>query len=95
VALRLDPHRSLAGLAAAAVALGGAALLAGPLGPHAESRPAVGFLIFLAPVAIDDTIDVCLSVSCFARCTFLSTSISLGAIHRRPANQHFIFDCSR
>jgi DMSO/TMAO reductase YedYZ molybdopterin-dependent catalytic subunit len=45
VALRLDPHRSLAGLAAAAVALGVAALLAVPLGPHADSRTAVGSVV--------------------------------------------------
>lgn len=49
----------------------------------------------MAPVAIDDTIDVCLSVSCFASCTSFSTSISLDAIKRRHANQLFIFDCSR
>ncbi len=45
MAPRLDPHRSLAGLAAAAVALGVAALLAIPLGPHADSRTAVGSVV--------------------------------------------------
>ncbi|MFL0284327.1 molybdopterin-dependent oxidoreductase [Mycobacterium sp. SMC-21] len=45
MALRLDPHRSLAGLAAAAVALGVAALLTIPLGPHADSRTAVGSVV--------------------------------------------------
>ncbi|RUP28945.1 MULTISPECIES: molybdopterin-dependent oxidoreductase [Mycolicibacterium] len=45
MAHRLDPHRSLAGLAAAAVALGAAALLAIPLGPHADSRTAVGSVV--------------------------------------------------
>ncbi|MHA7664834.1 molybdopterin-dependent oxidoreductase [Mycolicibacterium sp. HS_4_1] len=45
MALRLDPNRSLAGLAAAAVALGVAALLAVPFGPHADSRTAVGSVI--------------------------------------------------
>ncbi|OBA78009.1 oxidoreductase [Mycolicibacterium mucogenicum] len=45
MAHRLDPHRSLAGLAAAAVALGVAALLAIPLGPHADSRTAVGSVV--------------------------------------------------
>ncbi len=45
VALRLDPNRSLAGLAAAAVALGVAALLAIPFGPHADARTAVGSVV--------------------------------------------------
>ncbi|MUL45405.1 molybdopterin-dependent oxidoreductase [Mycobacterium sp. CBMA293] len=45
MAHRLDPHRSLAGLAAAAVALGVAALLAIPFGPHADSRTAIGSVV--------------------------------------------------
>ncbi|MDR3660271.1 MAG: molybdopterin-dependent oxidoreductase [Mycobacterium sp.] len=45
MARRLDRHRLLAGLAAAAVALGVALLLAVPFGPHADPRTAVGSAI--------------------------------------------------